>query len=705
MRRFVSAFINIVSAIIVVCALCILHIHFPGETANTVLNTTYYEDSTEFKSILQDRLDSIFALIALKNSFETNGELNYSLTVAESVDSNNTVKKWTIKNCIDKAVAHGLYIDKNFNVELLNEPTTKPFSKEIIYNFMFKTFPSNSRTGTSSEEEFLTEFIYTLAKYYRYKLLLSDTKSNFKYRISYFDSFDKLTHEYSNTKISSEDILSNSNFIYLSSKENIISSDLDSINSSTLKRAKENNYFTDNTFNLYCFIDQAYPIDDEFQETYNIYVRDKHACAILLTTIIYATIVFVISLFLTAVFILSTKKKLDQSRRLFYVIPTELYVIVYILLTTGLYFYTYRYINSAQYINYDMNPIKVYVYTLITYANTLLLLLVFTSKFSNDTLTPVSLVAIRETTHQGTTYLNPGALFSMIFVPIILFIILSIYLIYLFTMVNDFRILVIGVIILLSTLGFSIYLIALHNGFNKAIQSQIKSNEMRTSLISNVTHDIKTPLTAILNYTTLISEEIQKPSRKMMEKLENYSDAIINKSHRLNDLINDLIFDSKVTSGNVSLEMTKLDLNAFITQIIAEFSPKLDEMGLKTIYNNSANKTHILSDGTQLYRVFQNLFTNIYKYALENSRVYIDLESAKSKITVTIKNIQREKLEVNPDTLKDRFVRGSKSRTTEGFGLGLSISENLINSMNGKLEITSNRDLFIAKLVFVAYDE
>ena len=228
---------------------------------------------------------------------------------------------------------------------------------------------------------------------------------------------------------------------------------------------------------------------------------------------------------------------------------------------------------------------------------------------------------------------------------------------------------------------------------------------MRTSLIANVSHDIRTPLTTILNYTNLISEEISNPSKQMIKRLEDYSEAIVNKSHRLNDLISDLIFDSKVTSGNVELDMVKLDLNAFITQVITEFEGKLKEVGLKTVYNNTATHVCILADSSQLYRVFQNLFSNIYKYALEKSRVYIDLESVKSKIIVTIKNIQKEKLEVNPDTLKDRFVRGSKSRTTEGFGLGLSISENLINSMNGKLEITSNRDLFVTKLQFVAYEE
>jgi len=112
----------------------------------------------------------------------------------------------------------------------------------------------------------------------------------------------------------------------------------------------------------------------------------------------------------------------------------------------------------------------------------------------------------------------------------------------------------------------------------------------------------------------------------------------------------------------------------------------------------------INADSSQLDRVFQNLFSNIHKYALEKSRVYIDLDSSKSKISVTLKNIQKEKIEVSVDTLKDRFVRGSKSRTTEGFGLGLSISENLIKSMGGKLEISNVRDQFITKITFVAYE-
>ncbi|MBR4314060.1 MAG: HAMP domain-containing histidine kinase [Lachnospiraceae bacterium] len=706
MRRFIAAFINIISAVIVVGALSILHMQYPGESATTIMNAPTFEKSPEFNEILQERVNSIFTLISLKNCFETNNELNYNLTIAESVDKSNGIKKWTIKNCLDESKDHGLFIDKDFNVDVLVNSNTKPFSKNVIYNFMFKTYPSDARTGASTEEDFLTEFMYTLAKYHKCNFMLGSENSNFGYKITYFDEFDNITNEYSNTKLSSKEILDSKNFIYVSSRENIISSNIDTVDSTILKNAKANNPLVDDAFTLYCYVDTRYPIDDEFKSLYIEYIKDKSNCAILFTTVVYSSIIFVISLLLTFVFILSTKKSVDESTRMFYHIHTEFYVVIYILLVVSLYFAAIKYLNSDKFIEYDMNPIKTYVYVLIIYVTTVLLLTIFAAKFANDTLMPVSLNAIKEHSEQGDSYLNPGVLFSVIFIPIILFIIISVYLIYLFTMLNDLRILIVGIVVLVSTIGFVMYLLALHNAFNKAIQVQVKSNEMRTSLIANVSHDIKTPLTSILNYTNLISEEISNPSKQMMKRLEDYSETIINKSHRLNDLINDLIFDSKVTSGNVELDMVKLDLNAFITQVIAEFSGKLNEIGIKTVYNNSsASNVFILADGSQLYRVFQNLFSNIYKYALEKSRVYIDLESVKSKIIVTIKNIQKEKIEVDPDTLKDRFVRGNKSRTTEGFGLGLSISENLVNSMNGKLEITSNRDLFITKLTFVAYEE
>lgn len=707
MRKFIAAMINVVAAVIAIIALSMLQMEYPDESVREVLNSVSFEKTDEFNEIVTNNISDIFTLISLKNCFETNGALNYTLIIAETVDKNNEIKKWTIQDCLVQATkVHGLYIDSNFNVEQSNDQTVIPFSKNLTYNFSFKTYPSKVRTGVMTEEDFLMEFMYTLSQYYRCKFNLNDNGTNFKYKVIYFDEYNNPINEYKNAELSNKDMIENNSFLYLSSKDNIISTNFSNTDTTAMiKDIKSLNPNIDQEFQLYVLIDTTYSDKDLLKDNYDVYSHRKNKCAILITIIVYSSIVFLISLFLTIMFVLATKKSVDESTRLFYYLPTEFYLICYIVLITSLLFFVNRFLSSGRFAEYNMDTIKINAYLLVVYVTSIFLILILSSKFANDTLTPISIKAIKDNYELGRIKINSSAFFFAIFIPVIILIILSIYLIYLFSMTNDLRVLVTGIVMLFATISFIIYILVLHHAFNNALEVQVKSNEMRTSLIANVSHDIKTPLTSILNYTELISEEIDNPSKDMMKNLENYSKTIVNKSHRLNDLINDLIFDSKVTSGNVELDMVKIDLNAFITQVLTEFESKLLEKNIKIVYNNNATNTNILADGSQLYRVFQNLFTNIYKYALENSRVYVDLDSIKSKILISIKNIQKEKIEVDPDTLKDRFVRGSKARSTEGFGLGLSISENLIKSMNGKLEVSSVQDLFTVKIVFVSYED
>ena len=707
MRKFIAAMINVVAAVIAIIALSMLQMEYPDESVREVLNSVSFEKTDEFNEIVTNNISDIFTLISLKNCFETNGALNYTLIIAETVDKNNEIKKWTIQDCLVQATkVHGLYIDSNFNVEQSNDQTVIPFSKNLTYNFSFKTYPSKVRTGVMTEEDFLMEFMYTLSQYYRCKFNLNDNGTNFKYKVIYFDEYNNPINEYKNAELSNKDMIENNSFLYLSSKDNIISTNFSNTDTTAMiKDIKSLNPNIDQEFQLYVLIDTTYSDKDLLKDNYDVYSHRKNKCAILITIIVYSSIVFLISLFLTIMFVLATKKSVDESTRLFYYLPTEFYLICYIVLITSLLFFVNRFLSSGRFAEYNMDTIKINAYLLVVYVTSIFLILILSSKFANDTLTPISIKAIKDNYELGRIKINSSAFFFAIFIPVIILIILSIYLIYLFSMTNDLRVLVTGIVMLFATISFIIYILVLHHAFNNALEVQVKSNEMRTSLIANVSHDIKTPLTSILNYTELISEEIDNPSKDMMKNLEDYSKTIVNKSHRLNDLINDLIFDSKVTSGNVELDMVKIDLNAFITQVLTEFESKLLEKNIKIVYNNNATNTNILADGSQLYRVFQNLFTNIYKYALENSRVYVDLDSIKSKILISIKNIQKEKIEVDPDTLKDRFVRGSKARSTEGFGLGLSISENLIKSMNGKLEVSSVQDLFTVKIVFVSYED
>lgn len=705
MMRFLTTLINIIAAVVAIVTLSMVQIEFSQNDINEIMSSRSFETTADFNSILNDRINESFTLINLKKVFENSGTINYDALVAESLDKENGIKKWTIKDCLDEAKKHGLTIDTDYNVITIEAANTTPLSRNTLYNFMLKLYPSNVRTGAQSEEAFLTEFMQTLASYHKANRNLTSGLTNFHYIADFQDDINEKTIIYKNTDLNEKDILDSELFIYISSKENIVSSSIDSINTQTLGYLESSNPHPDMDFSLYCAIDKEYKIEDAFNQAYTNYTNTKNRCALLLTITILSGFLFILSLIINLAMILRIKKNVEENSTILVRIPTEIYIFLYIFAIVFMIFLAGKIASTSAPLSYNFSKAISNFFVLAIYLPTLLLAQILATKYANDALTLSSVKAIKENVDKNDYTINPKTLFLGTLVPIFSFIIISIYLIHLFSLTNDAKILAIAFFIFIATLSFTIYILYLYKAFNKAIEVEARSNEMRTTLITNVTHDIKTPLTSILNYAEIISEEIKEPSEDTKDNLIEYSKALINKSNRLNELINDLIFDSKITSGNIELDMQKIDLNAFINQCMAEFSDRLNEKGLKLLYENNVKKPFISADSAQLYRVFQNLFSNIYKYALENSRVYIDLKQDKSKIKITIKNIQKEKLEVATDTLKNRFVRGNKSRNTEGFGLGLSIADNLISSMNGTFEIKSEKDQFTTIITFLAYNE
>ena len=218
---------------------------------------------------------------------------------------------------------------------------------------------------------------------------------------------------------------------------------------------------------------------------------------------------------------------------------------------------------------------------------------------------------------------------------------------------------------------------------------------MKTELITNVSHDIKTPLTSIINYVDLLKTENIKN-----EKAKEYIEILEGKSQRLKKLIEDLVEVSKASSGNLKLNIEKINLVELIKQTTGEFEDKFKEKNLIIETNMLDNNIYINADNRYMYRVIENIFSNISKYALEGSRVYIDVNKNKDQAKIEIKNISKEKLNISADELMQRFVRGDKSRTTEGSGLGLSISKSLVELQNGKFNIIIDGDLFKVEIVF-----
>lgn len=235
----------------------------------------------------------------------------------------------------------------------------------------------------------------------------------------------------------------------------------------------------------------------------------------------------------------------------------------------------------------------------------------------------------------------------------------------------------------------AIYINDIAGGFSNAIEESLKSERLKTELITNVSHDIKTPLTSIINYVDLLKkEEIQD------EKAKEYIQILDNKSQRLKKLTEDLVEASKVSSGNVKLNIEEINLKELIYQSIGEFKDRFEKKELKIEVSMPNEEIKIKADNRYMYRIIENLFSNITKYALENSRIYIDMKKENGGIEISIKNISKEKLNISSDELMQRFVRGDKSRYTEGSGLGLSIAKSLTELQGGKFDIIIDGDLF-----------
>lgn len=229
---------------------------------------------------------------------------------------------------------------------------------------------------------------------------------------------------------------------------------------------------------------------------------------------------------------------------------------------------------------------------------------------------------------------------------------------------------------------------------NRAVEKAVKDERMRSELITNVSHDLKTPLTSIITYVDLLKHcDIED------EKAQEYITVLDEKGGRLKRLIDDLVEASKITSGVVKLNLVKLDLGELATQAVVEHQQEFADSGLELIFKGDKKSLTAVADGQKTYRVIENLMSNARKYSAKGSRVYADVYEQNNTSVFEIKNVSAEPLDISADELKERFVRGDKSRNKESNGLGLSIADNLCRAMHGRMEIHIDGDLFKVKVV------
>lgn len=259
---------------------------------------------------------------------------------------------------------------------------------------------------------------------------------------------------------------------------------------------------------------------------------------------------------------------------------------------------------------------------------------------------------------------------------------------------------------------------SLGKGISRAVAERMKSEHLKTELITNVSHDIKTPLTSIINYADLIYEEAAKSAaacqgregdsglggggapESSMGRIEEYSQVLLRQSRRMKKLLEDLVEASKATTGNLEVNLEPCEAGVLLSQAVGEYQQKMEEKGLELISRQPQEPVRIMADGRRLWRVFDNLLNNICKYAQENTRVYLSIETGRNMVMIIFRNMSKYPLDISGEELEERFVRGDKARHMEGNGLGLSIAKSLVELQRGRMEIIIDGDLFKVTLTF-----
>ncbi len=235
----------------------------------------------------------------------------------------------------------------------------------------------------------------------------------------------------------------------------------------------------------------------------------------------------------------------------------------------------------------------------------------------------------------------------------------------------------------------------IQDGFKKAVHAEVRSQRMKTDLIANVSHDLKTPLTSIITYTDLLKDETLDT-----EKRAQYLETLDQKAQRLKALIEDLFEMSKASSGNMTMNLQEIEVTSLIKQTLLELEDKIEAANLTIRRQFPEHKVMLMLDSERTFRIFDNLILNITKYAMPGTRAYIDVLENDTDVQIIFRNMSADEITVNVDELTERFVRGDQARHTEGSGLGLAIAKSFVELQGGTFDIQIDGDLFKVVITF-----
>lgn len=715
------------------------------------LRSGEYEDTEQFHILLSEDIDKIFTYIGYKDVFETNGELDLDKVIVGVNDGPGLDEVLTLDDIIRYAKRRGYYLDENFTVK--GSPVSMDNDDDLELNIDWQTYnpdfldPEIYRERMTREELAL-EVLGRLGDYYSIAYNYIENPTNLHFRIVYNDD-EGNQRVYTNVPdLTLEEMRQEGKYLYIPGDSIRMESNLESIPTNAAPYLEIWNPYGNNRYYMMLSVDTSYEAQDTYAREAEQYLDSR-------TNFMMGSAGVAIGLLggmttILCLIVMSGHEK-EGSRKIhlypYDEIYTELAILSWALLLLVC-VYMGRFVAShlismafsQEQWAYWIKLVKL----LVIYGCTAVCFFGAVRRYKagqlwNNSLSKKAYEALKEYRNR-TTFAMGTAIGFLAVLAANTFLIWGMLVIWMDpekSLDQDITFFIMaallaGVDILVfhrmfskavqmdlldgairnisqGNTGFQMDLSQLKGkeraigehinnigtGLEAALKEQVKSERLKTDLITNVSHDLKTPLTSIINYVDLIKREhIQDP------KIQGYLEVLDQKSQRLKTLTEDLVEASKASSGNLKLDIQDIDVVELVWQTNGEFEEKFATRHLELISTLPKTPMLIRADGRRLWRILENLYNNAYKYAMQNSRIYVDVVQRDGKAVFTIKNISENPLNFSPGELTERFVRGDVARTTEGSGLGLSIAKSLTQLQNGTFTIYIDGDLFKAEVAF-----
>jgi integral membrane sensor signal transduction histidine kinase (fragment) len=707
MKRLAPFMLHFFILLVFFLSLTLLHFAPKGSDTIAFLQEKDYLSSSSFDSAVSESINDIFDYIDLRDLFETRGNLDLNHTIAQS-ESNGATRSYSLDYLIKYARSMGYYLnEKNEIMEdgpatVTKEQDEKEHQIKVTYRAYLPNYqPASPADGFMSLGKLAKEALSYLAKYYAIRSRYFDQGSNFHFYVAYSNG-NNSTYYNNVAGGTAEKIQKLGKYLFTDSSSLEIKSNLKTIPSNVVPLLEARDPYQDGSYVFAAGVDTNFPIQDQYKSMMEEY-SFRRSLSILGVVLFFGSILAFLLSFATL--LLRTGRGENRQMILYAVdrLPLEA------ILAIGVFWFFFaevfnRYFFDSLILVLGKLPEPLFFHRIglfsLRYIVFLPLLLSLVRQMRKGILFSSSycrrIWSLLESTLSASGFARSKLYSILLFVlPNFLGIGLFGYNMYCFFHHKSLLHLGFSLLLLFLLVSIDYYSYSISRGLKAAVTEQVKAERLKTDLITNVSHDLKTPLTSIISYVDLLKREnIENP------RVQEYITVLEQKSSRLKNLTEDLVEASKASSGNITLDLIPIHYTEILQQSLGEFEDKLAARSLQVLTILPQEDIMILADGRQLFRVLENLLNNCCKYALLGSRIYIELQKDEELATFTMKNISEAPLNVSPEELTERFVRGDVSRSTEGSGLGLSIAKSLTKLMNGKMKIEIDGDLYKVSLSF-----